>query len=457
MQSPPRLSFLGHPRFWVAAVSLVAVVSMGIVSLERTAPGPLSAVHAKAFEAEDVALNECSACHGGWFESMAGACYDCHDEIEGDLDEGQGMHGTMPDGIVLESCGSCHGEHNGPGFQLAGPRSFKVAGAGSREEFDHERVGFEFAGAHLELDCSECHVNADAEVLEPDQMRFRGLDQRCASCHEDDHAPVFPEDCTTCHDQEDWSEQRWDKHASFFERAGAHAQEDCTTCHLPSATPDETGRSFGRVAELLALRGVDLEARAGGHGRVRNQDCRLCHEDVHAGSFELADGAQPSCADCHSLVSFRSGLDDFDHGAATGFSLGGGHAELDCTACHVDDPSAARGRALATGANCASCHEEPHGGQFEAAPRGADCARCHAPEAPFLEPFFDHNTDSAFALEGRHVELDCAACHGLEEIAGAERRRYWPLDGDCAACHGVAEGGRLRRKSGSEKGGVSGL
>lgn len=662
---------------------------MGIVDLERTAPGPVSAVHAQAFEAEGVALDECSACHGGWFESMSGACFDCHDGIEADMDQGEGLHGVLPAAVEAGACGTCHGEHNGPGFQLAGPRSFKLAGAGVREEFDHSLLGFEFEGAHLELDCVECHTAADAAVLRPDQQRYRGLDRACANCHESDHAPVFPKDCAVCHNESDWGEQTWASHASFFVREGAHAeagcrdchakgsaaslevklgrrggglpevracsachevphtdgfleagrqsgedcsschraslgsfataaerldeavhgaagfgldaphdglecsachdsvgtfeqrfsgrlrtdcaachedvhagqfapdkncischsetafephlfdsarhsalglaltgahgeedceachlpiesgsevigfrgtqaacvachadahgdfpfagpgaedcatchddvlfadaregfshgartgfelggahgQEDCESCHLPASTPDEAGRMFGRVAELLTKRSPAFE-----HKRVANTDCGLCHEDVHAGVF---GGSARGCADCHSDLSFRAGLEDFEHGAETGFSLAGGHAGLDCAACHAEDSSRARGRALAAGADCASCHEEPHAGQFEASPRGADCTRCHAPEVPFAEPRFDHDTGSDFPLEGRHRELACDACHGTEQLDGSEVRRFWPLDRDCAACHGEVEGGRLRRSSGGGDG-----
>lgn len=674
-------------------MSLVAVVGMGVVDLERAAPGPVSAVHALAFEAEGLEVNECSACHGGWFESMAGSCFECHDEIDADMEAGAGLHGILPESVEPEACGTCHGEHNGPGFQLAGPRSFKLAGAGSREEFDHGMLGFEFEGAHLDLDCTECHVAADALVLDPDESRFRGLQKDCASCHEseNDHAPVFPKDCTLCHDQSDWTEQRWDRHQGFFVREGAHAeascrdchavdsdaslevklgrrggglpevrdcsachevphsevfleaglqadgdcakchetalggfslasermdegvhgaagfgldaphdgldctachaaegtfaerfsgrsrtdcaachddphagqfapqeacischaqdafephlfdkarheelalpltgahgdeecaachapldgevdapalrfrgtdesctachedahgefafagpgaedcatchsdvvfrearegfghgartgfelrgahgQEDCEACHLPAPVTDASGRRFGRVADLLALRSGVVD-----HARVVNADCALCHEDVHAGAF---GDAAASCAECHSDLSFRTGMDAFDHGSATGFSLGGGHAELDCTACHADDASAPRGRAAAKGADCASCHDEPHAGQFVDSPRGADCARCHAPEAPFAEPHFDHDVDSDFPLEGRHRELLCAECHGTEEIEGGAVQRFWPVDADCAACHGVVEGGRLRRSGGGSSG-----
>jgi hypothetical protein len=671
---------------------------MGVVDLDRAAPGPVSAVHALAFEAEDVALDECSACHGGWFESMASACADCHEEVLDDMETEAGLHGGLPGEVEAEACGTCHGEHNGPGFQLAGPRSFKLAGAGTRDDFDHAVVGFDFEGAHLELDCVECHTAADELVLEPDQQRFRGLDQDCASCHTNDHAPVFPQDCTSCHNESDWTEQSWTEHAAFFPRQGAHAEagcrdchaadspvslearlgrrggglpevrgctacheaphsesflagslepgadcsvchetslgsfetaterlepaahdatgygldaphdqlectachapvgqfidrfpgrqrsdcvachedphgeqfaadqacidchrqdafephlfdadrhavlalalsgahgeadcaechqplvdagealafrgtdatcaachtdahagfdfageapddcaschddvafpdaragfghglrtgfelegahgeESCESCHLPAAEPDAAGRRFGRVALLLETRGA---LSAGSSSRVANQDCGLCHVDVHAGVFARSEELA-SCGACHSPLSFRTGLDDFDHAETTGFSLGGGHAELDCTACHADDSDALRGRAPAAGADCASCHDEPHGGQFAPSPRGADCARCHAPEAPFVEPHFDHDVDSDFPLEGRHRELACTECHALEDAGGTQLRRYWPLERDCTACHGVVEGGRLRRSSGRTTGGTAGL
>lgn len=692
------------------------------MDLERAAPGPVSAVHAAALLADGSDESSCSACHGGWFESLAGACTDCHGGIEDDLDDGRGLHGNLPSDIDPDACGSCHGEHNGPGFQLAGPRSFKLAGAGSRETFDHARLGVDLDGAHLELECAACHLSADVQTLPVGTQRFRGLDADCKSCHTNDHAPVFPSDCNQCHDQSDWGQQSYDRHPAFFARQGAHAEADCRdchaagsessleaklgrrggglpevrtcaechlvphgeaflaaaspaggelpdadcaachdvtrgpfalaaetldpavhgaagfdldsphasldctachgevgdaeaterspeevvlafaarhpgrerldcaachtdphggqfldtgepedcvschvptafeghafdderhavlrleltgghagldcgachlvdaalvgesvrafrgtdaecaachldahagfpfenadgencaachepvafagarkgfphdsatgfellgahaeeaceACHLPALEADATGRTFGRVAALFGALAGTGEASVDPHdssaGRFSDDDCARCHTDVHAGAFESAN----SCADCHSRFSFRSGLEPFEHGPATGFELDGQHAALDCTACHAEDPSAPRGRAFAAGPDCASCHADNHGGQFESSPRGADCARCHATDSPFREPLFHHDLDSDFRLEGKHRTLACASCHGLESIDGSAVRRYWPVDSDCAACHGVEEAGSLRKRLGR---GVSG-
>ena len=808
---------------------------MALVDLERTAPGPLSTVHGLALRDANIAENDCSACHGGWFESLAGACLDCHTGIDVDVDEGLGVHGNLT--VDAENCGLCHGEHNGPGFQLAGPRSYRLAdalgepwGPGvvaredaieaplakdeapgalptesasestapsslrllarlgvehdtstfGREAIDHARLGFDLGGAHLDLDCVACHAQADADPLPLGSPRFRGLDAACASCHADDHAPVFPNDCTACHTQTDWDEHNWAPHAAFFPRqaahadadcrdchgadtphsleaklgrrgggqpevracdachvvphsdallkagqwnlaslpepamalglmpkasdacarchdvtagafaradarlpdkvhgtagfvlgaahnelacaachapseterwpvksraqfvedasaaaslaayraahpgrerqdcaachadphagqfaatdacaachtnnaftantfdaerhqslslaltgshadqacaachqerpaaellaegssvsesgaralvphaqaglhnvppeheldssehkldpseltarvrqfrgtdaacaschgephagfefqaaedcsechgdlafdlardtfdhtlqtgfalAGAHGQEDCESCHVPMVQPTPEGRVFGNIAAQLLEQGLwvpEVSGPAASPSLAMNHGadtaCALCHTDVHAGVFEN------DCGVCHTPTSFRLAPDDFDHMAATGFALSGRHQELNCAACHGRDPLTASERLPVAGNDCASCHQEPHAGQFAGAPRGDDCARCHTTVARFSEPSFRHNLDSDFKLEGRHRDIACGECHGVESIAGAQVRRYWPLDSECTSCHGAVTGsGALRRNTG---------
>ena len=502
---------LRGPRFWITCASLAVVASLALVDVERTAPGPLADVHALGLAAEGLSENDCAACHGGWFESMTGACYDCHDGIEADIAGGLGVHGTMA--LEAEDCATCHGEHNGPGFDLAGPRAYRLAGVlgepwgpealglevasddelvlrgaehalvdadgaeliagggGSlasmdrasevdrrgREAIDHARFGFDLGGAHLDLACAECHTSADARPLPAGTPRFRGLDRDCASCHAEDHAPVFPQDCTTCHSQTDWEERSFAPHAAWFPREAAHADADCRACHAQGST-HSLEKHFGR--------------RGGGMPDVRA--CTACHTDPHASDvlaavralgserpeasdagaagiaaamqLGVADEDSRACAECHAVTAggFHTAGERMTpalHGAA-GFELGPAHADVDCSECHAPtpgqdwplaiDPEAELGLAARVAdfgarhpgrdrSDCAACHADPHVGQFELAgpaDEALDCADCHGADA-FTDQRFDavRHADLALPLTGSHAELDCASCHGA--VTGA--------------------------------------
>jgi hypothetical protein len=476
---------------WIAIASLGAVAAMAMVDLERTAPGPLSAVHGLALRDAKLAENDCSACHGGWFESLAGACFDCHSGIEVNVDERVGVHGNLS--VDAQNCGLCHGEHNGPGFQLAGPRSYRLAdalgepwGPGvaqatesaepiegdaehlvndldspmaptsnampsslrllarlgvehdastyGREAIDHARLGFDLGGAHLDLDCVACHAQADADPLPLGWPRFRGLDAACASCHTDEHAPVFPQDCTACHTQSDWTQHEWAPHGAFFPREAAHHEAECRACHAADTTHSLEAK---------------LGRRGGGLPEVRA--CDVCHVVPHAdallkaGRWNLESLPEPkmtlglmpqesaACARCHDVTAgafatAAARLPAKVHGTA-GFVLGDAHRELACAACHA--PSQAESWPIKSGADellgvaqveafraahpgrerqdCAACHADPHAGQFAATD---DCAACHTANT-FTPNTFDaeRHQSLALTLTGSHAEPACAACH----------------------------------------------
>lgn len=530
---------LRGPRFWITVASLAIVAAMATVDLDRTSPGPLSRVHGAALHAEGIAPNDCASCHGGWFESLAGACFDCHGGIEDDLGSGRGLHGVIAGDA--EDCGRCHGEHNGPGFDLAGPRAYRLAGvlgepwgpeasssgegeasapgdkprerlgeriveqlaslgqkgvAGDtrgREAIDHARFGFALGGAHLELACNACHTAADADVLEPGVPRFRGLDANCASCHTDDHAPVFPSDCTTCHTQSDWAEPFWTPHAGFFPLEGAHASAECRDCHA-AGTPTSLEAKLGR--------------KGGGAPEVR--DCAACHVVPHSEAWLAAGAAHPpdpagptmalglapassaSCAGCHDVTGpgFTGAAEALDPDvnakvhASAGFALGAAHQELACNSCHapragagepterglgtvlksradfeVPEAALAAFRAAHPGRardDCAACHVDPHAGQFRGGLLGRGgasevertCVECHDANA-FDQMTFEASDHAALdlALTGGHAELDCAACHGTTRV-GAD----WKATLADAATRGDLRGAALVARAGLELG-----
>jgi len=440
-------------RFFAALSTVLVLAGVGVVDLERTAPGPLSAVHGSIVELS----SDCSACHGGWFGDMTSACTECHEEVDLDIDAGVDLHGTQPGGLDPERCGLCHGEHNGAGFALVGPRAFAIAGIGAREDVDHSRFGFEMSGKHLELSCVECHESADVEVLGEGFRRFQGKDQACASCHESEHPAAFPEDCTTCHSQSGFDTPSWPGHAERFELAGVHADASCIDCHTGDAA--------------LELRLAQLDDPAPTRG------CVACHEAPHSSGFLDASAEtfeavrQDDCAACHPVdhgpFAEADELFGSDQHNATGFHLGEPHRDLDCAACHLE-PEASDGAALAYELrhpgrerdDCAACHTDPHAGQFvNTGASAARCVDCHGRSA-FAPTAFDavRHAELQLPLDGAHARSDCSDCHlPLEEPAPVElegalvqvdvfpedraRRAFRGTDSTCAACHEDAHDG----------------
>ena len=217
---------------------------------------------------------------------------------------------------------------------------------------------------------------------------------------------------------------------------GAHAQNACGSCHPRTDSEDAHGRTLGRVAEHF--------------GVVTN--CSSCHADPHRGRFDR-EGCPPqvegrsSCARCHNEVSFRALGKSFDHALWTNWKLDGTHATTSCAKCHAPlrrPDSEGRTWSRAKGTSCASCHDDPHAGQFEV--EGAtDCSVCHSSTSSFQALSFDHNEDSSFALDETHAALACDACHRSETSDEIEFVRYKPLGTSCVDCHGTTRN-RLRHK-----------
>lgn len=418
---------------WVGISSALGVMLVAFVNIEREAPGPISAVHGAVESLQGG--SSCSACHGGWFGNMTKACSECHADVAAQLADGHGLHGSL-DGALAANCSSCHGEHHGSGFRLVNRLAFAQAGVEDEQQFDHAIVGFEMAGAHLELSCSECHENADVAVLSEGQKRYLGLSRDCASCHEDPHGGAMQLDCTTCHGQDTFATRAVATHGRFLELGGPHAEVACRQCHA------------GGAHALEAMTPKDHRAA---------RSCGDCHDSPHAAAFVAGNAqaagmpAAAACVTCHPLA-----LPEFGHPAVTvdaaqhghsGFALGPPHAELACAECHDPHLSYADRHPGRVAHDCRACHADPHGGQFDAGPFAEQgCVGCHA--TTHFEPHefdLDRHAQSAFALTGAHVELDCARCH--EEPAGDEPRRFDGTPHRCESCHGDAHAGAFAASS----------
>jgi hypothetical protein len=134
--------------------------------------------------------------------------------------------------------------------------------------------------------------------------------------------------------------------------------------------------------------------------------------------------------------------------ASVGLPLDGAHRAVPCRDCHKElGASPSRLTLRQAGArvsslpfngvprtSCASCHADPHAGQFTS--RAGACARCHETAQWHGAARFVHDRDTSFPLAGAHSRVPCAACHARVAQSGGESRvHYRPLPTACEGCH----------------------
>ena len=382
--------------------AIYAVAQPFVAHPERVVkPGPLSAAPRRVAR-----LADCAACH-----EPTGVpdvrCLACHDDIAVRQRRGIGHHGRDLTG----ACRDCHQEHR------AEPLVAIDAVA-----FNHQRAAFALHGRHAAVECRRCHEETTATGV---RWRYLGLAwTRCADCHADPHGTQASRDaqvpCERCHRESGWTGRDlvFD-HArdTRFSLSGAHARLACIACHVPPAG--------GRLAS----------AKLAGLATT----CAACHADPHDGQFVGAD-----CARCHRESGWTGRDLVFDHARDTRFSLSGAHARSACTACHVPPAGGrlASAKLAGLGTTCATCHADPHDGQFV----GADCARCHRESGwTGRDLAFEHTRDTRFALSGAHARATCVACHTPLEGGKLASAKLVGQSAECVSCHADPHRGQLGR------------
>lgn len=327
-----------------------------------------------------------------------------------------------------QSCATCH---SADGWK-------KLRPAGRAAGF-HDRTRYPLRGRHVEVACRSCHGPFRGQKA----AQYKGLAfSACAGCHADAHVGQMGRSgsaeaaCDRCHAVEGFLPVRFDvaDHAKTrYPLEGGHRAVACALCHprdpkLQARFPASNRAALDRQRRpvLVSLFRVDrgLDARR----------CQSCHRDVHAGQF-AARVEKGGCQSCHDLASFKRV--HFDHGRDSRFPLVGKHATAACGSCHraVEGPQGPLVRYRPLDTACASCHADPHVGQF--AVKGAtDCTRCHGAE-DWKKTLFRHEPPfTSYRLEGKHVQVACAKCHQAVAVArGVEVRRYRPLPTACEGCH----------------------
>lgn len=386
-------------------------------ALAQLSPGDLSGPHAHL-----EGLKNCSNCHQLGKREVGPRCLDCHTEIAAMRNGGPGLHA----GAEYGQCVACHVEHNGREFEL-------VHWPDGRENFKHDVLGYEMTGAHLKLECRQCHNVKN--VVDPAQLRgwnkefdrtWLGLGQDCLSCHHDPHAGALtggPQQrtCTGCHGTESWKPApKFDHDAAAFPLTGKHQQVDCAKCHRTQGEPVTVGD------RKLAVAVFKPQSHA---------NCTDCHQDPHVGTLG------PNCTQCHVTDGWlKINGESFDH-SRTKYPLEGRHAGVSCAQCHD------QGRRKPAFAACRDCHRDAHDAGRLQKPKLMLCEDCHTVAGFRPANYTMARHDAApFPLRGAHQATPCFSCH--RPLAGAAAQRgvdsksvyakaanLAPVHAACTDCH----------------------
>jgi hypothetical protein len=258
--------------------------------------------------------------------------------------------------------------------------------------FDHSTTGFPLTGAHVPLQCAQCHINNNYNLT----------NTTCVSCHlanfqsttNPPHVQAgFPQTCQQCHNTTSWGNGTFDHSTTGFALTGFHATVQCSQCHV------------------------------NGNYSLTSGLCSTCHMKDYQGTTDpnhVQAGFPTTCDSCHTTTSWAGAV--FNH-AATGFPLTGAHVPLQCSQCHIN------GNYSLNSAACVTCHLSNFNGTTSPnhvqAGFPQTCELCHNTTA-WIPSSFNHN-NTAFPLTGAHTTVACANCH--------VNNNYTTVPTDCYSCH----------------------
>jgi hypothetical protein len=467
-------------------VLTVLVVGSSLSPAQVTDQTPLDRTQVlPGIHEELIGQDHCIKCHDATQRTSDAKCLECHKEIQAGLDRARGYHFNVVRNEG-QSCETCHKEH------LTEREKLTVwTDTTSMKAFDHEPTDYPLEGAHAQVGCRECHqpkfVQSPVSQRKVLEESFLGLSQTCAGCHEDVHTAKLGAECNRCHVMDNWNDllpdAPFDHDRTDYALEGLHAEVKCEDCHRSGRTMDEL--PFGACTdchedthqEQLTLRADggrcdachDLkgftpalydvaeheESRyplKGGHLAVgcnachpnemigdretirlafESTECEDCHTEYPTGHVtEISD--RMSCKHCHTESAWSEMI--YDHDQAD-YKLTGEHQRVTCAECHpvadVGTPQE-RVRYVDLNTECNACHEDIHLGQLAE----KACEDCHTTES--WEPtLFDHQKHSDYALDGKHLDVECNDCHRLKTSPeGRVFRHYKPMKTECLDCHG---------------------
>ena len=310
--------------------------------------------------------DDCAQCHVRFNrQAQDKRCLDCHKETRADVEAHTGYHGKMKP----QECRECHTEHKGRDVRLY---------ALDKALFDHTATGYPLKAKHQKVECEKCHVAGKL---------YRQAPATCIACHrkDDKHKGTLGTACADCHDEASWKEAKFDHAKTKFALNGKHADTKCEACHLNGLYKDTAKTCIG---------------------------CHKKDDDQKGHKGQYGE----KCETCHGAKAWKSVT--FNHDIDTKYLLNGKHRTAKCTACHTGNLYKVK-----TSRECYACHvkEDKHKDSL-----GHDCAKCHTEKSWKESPGFDH-AKSDFPLLGKHIKVECKACH--------EGAMYKQASKECIACH----------------------
>lgn len=292
-----------------------------------------------------------------------------------------------PHGPLTVPCENCH--------TPAGWRPIRAV-----PEFDHNKTKYPLRGMHEKVKCVQCHA----------KPIFTNVGKNCADCHADIHRRQMGPNCEQCHTVKGWDTpaQQVRDHQNRLPLFGTHAAVPCEECHKQAATGQFLGLS------------------------TQCDSCHLKDWQSTTNPPHASTGPAFASANCQGCHNFDSWLDaNFDH-STTGFPLTNGHANVACSACHIDGNFNLQ--IATTDCGNSQCHlttwqqtNNPTHATAGPAFALANCSSCHT-TAGWTTANFDHSV-TGWPLTGAHLTTPCAGCHVNNNYTLSSAST------DCYGCH----------------------
>jgi hypothetical protein len=222
---------------------------------------------------------QCSDCHQGTIGGLTPDCISCH----------QDDYNTAPNHVAQGYPTNCEMCHNSVAW--------------NQVTFDHNNTNFPLTGAHIGVNCSDCHESG-----------FTGTTTVCYDCHQQAYqqstnpshtALSLPTDCEQCHTTNpDWQPATFPIHDQFYQLLGAHANiTNCNDCHN------------------------------GNYNNTPNT-CIGCHQNEYNGTINPPHqllNFSFDCLECHNMNGWTPA--NFNHSF---YPISNDHNNVDCNECHSE-------------------------------------------------------------------------------------------------------------------------
>lgn len=252
------LFVLGFAALAVISVFLLRGSSLGEVAVwqRQVSPGQLSSAHS-------FLQNNCAACHTPVRGVEAANCIVCHANNE-DLLARQptAFHAN------IQSCSSCHIEHQGIERRPTLMDHAALAEIGLRELGADQADGEKLQTRDQLITWIRTQEPAERVVPAHAEITAAEMSLDCASCHstKDKHMGLLGQSCATCHATAEWT-------IPAFQHPSPRST-DCAQCH--QAPPSHYMMHFEMVDKKIAAR--DNAKGDACCENVRVNQCYACHQ-----------------------------------------------------------------------------------------------------------------------------------------------------------------------------------